>query len=100
MSLPLEVARVAAGLNVLVLLVLGGVWLRSYRRHGATHTLALLVFAGFLLLENGLWLYFYVLHPGFIGWYVDAGLELQSGVTMLCGLELVALGILARITWL
>jgi len=100
MGLWLDIARAAAGLNVVLLLALGSVWVRNYRRHGATHTLGLLVFAGFLLVENLLWLYFYLLHPAFIGWYVDAGLDVQIGVTMLCGLELIALAFVARLTWL
>lgn len=99
MSLWLDVARVAAGLNVVLLGALGAVWLRGYRDHGARHTLGLLVFAGFLFVENLLWIYLYVVHPGFIGWFVNAGGDVQAGVTMLCGLELVALGFLARITW-
>ena len=96
----LDAARVAAGANVVLLLALGSVWLRNYRRHGARHTLGLLVFAGFLLVENALWLYFYVLHPDFIGWFVEAGTGVQVGLTLLCGLELLALAFLVRITWL
>jgi hypothetical protein len=100
MAIWLDVARAAAGVNVLLLLGLGGVWLRNYRQHGAQHTLALLVVAVFLLVENLLWLYFYILHPAFIGWFVEAGTDVQVSVTLLCGLELVALLALARITWL
>lgn len=100
MALWLDVARVAAGLNLVVLVALGTVWLRNYRQHGARHTLGLLVFAVFLLVENALWLYFYALHAEFIGWYVDAGTDVQVGVTLLCGLELIALLFVARLTWL
>lgn len=99
MSSWLDVARLAAGANAALLLVLGAIWLGNYRRHGASHTLALLVVAGFLLLENALWLYLYLAHPAFIGWFVSAGTDVQVGVTMLCGLELVALTVLAYITW-
>ena len=99
MTLWLDAARAAAGMNVLLLLALGSVWLRGYRQHGARHTLGLLVFAAFLLVENALWLYLYVLHPSFVGWFVASGSDVQAGVTMLCGLELVALVVLARITW-
>ncbi|WP_435152095.1 hypothetical protein [Haladaptatus sp. DFWS20] len=98
MTFWLDVARIAAAVNVVLLLVLGSVWLRNYRNHGARHTLGLLVFAGFLLVENGLWLYFYVLHPKFVGWFVNAGGDVQVGMTLLCGLELVALLFLARLT--
>lgn len=98
MAIWLEIARGAAVVNVLLLLVLGSIWLRNYRQHGANHTLALLVVAGFLLFENGLWLFFYFVHPDYIGWFVNSGTDIQVGITMLCGLELVALAILARIT--
>jgi len=86
-------------MNVLVLLALGSVRLRGYRQHGARHTLGLLVFAGVLLVENALWLHRYVLHPSFAGWFVATSPDVQAGVTVLCGLELVALAVLARITW-
>lgn len=99
MSLWLDAARVAAGVNVLLLLALGSVWLRGYRRHGAQHTLGLLVVAGFLLVENVLWLYFYLVHPAFIGWFRETVVEVQVGMTLLCGLELVALAFLAYVTW-
>ncbi|WP_207592887.1 hypothetical protein [Halomontanus rarus] len=96
----LNLARAAAGVNAILLLILGSIWLRNYRQHGARHTLGLLVFAAFLLVQNCLWLYFYVLHPDFIGWFVNSGTDVQVGVTLLCGLELVALLFLTRITWL
>ncbi|WP_440990781.1 hypothetical protein [Haloarchaeobius baliensis] len=99
MTVWLEVALAAAGINVLLLLALGSVWLQGYRQHGAQHTLGLLVFAGFLLVENLLWVYFYLLHPAFIGWFEATTTEVQVGMTMLCGLELVALLFLVRITW-
>jgi hypothetical protein len=99
MSLWLDAARVAAGANVLLLVVLGWVWLGNYRRHGAAHTLGLLVFAGFLLLENLLWLYLYLPGGDLAGWFAVTGAGVQASVTMLCGLELVALLLLARITW-
>lgn len=98
MALWLDAARVAAGMNVLLLLALGRVWLGNYRSHGARHTLGLLVFAAFLLVENALWLYFYVLHPSFVGWFVGAQLEVQVGLTLLCALELAALVFLSYIT--
>ena len=100
MSVLLTIAWIAAGVNLVLLLVLGSVWLQNYRLHGASHTLGLLVFASFLLVQNGLWLYFYRFHPAFIGWFVNAGTDVQLGMTLLCGLETVALLVLVRITWL
>jgi len=98
MEVWLTAARLAAAANAVLLLGLGAVWLRNYRRHGASHTLALLVFAAFLLLENALWLYFYVFHPDFIAWFRFSDRDVQIGVTMLCTLELVALAFVARVT--
>lgn len=77
---------------------LGAVWLRNYRRHGANHALGLLVFAAFLTAENALWLHLSAVHPAFVGWFVDAGVDVQIGMTLLCGLELAALAALSRIT--
>lgn len=99
MSLLLTVIRLAAAANAALLLALGYVWLSNYRRHGASHTLGLLVFAAVLLVQNALWLYFYLLHAGFVGWFVASDVDIQLGVTLLCGLETVALVFLARITW-
>ena len=99
MGVWLDAARIAAGVNVVVLVALGSVWLRNYRDHGATHTLGLLAFGTFLLVENALWLYFYLLHPDFIGWFENAGADVQMGVTFLCGFELLALAFVAWITW-
>lgn len=95
----LTVARVIAVLNLGLLLGLGWVWLQQYRQHGAAHTRGLFVFAAFLFVENGLWVYFYTGKPDFINWYSQATLDIQIGMTMLCGLELVALLALFRITW-
>jgi len=98
MTLWLDLARGAAAANTVVLLALTGVWLRNYRRHGAGHTLGLLAFGVFLLVENALWLYLYLLHPAFIGWFVAADVDVQVGVMALCGLELIALAFVARVT--
>lgn len=99
MTFWLTLAWVSAGLNVIVLLLLGTVWVRNYRDHGASHTLGLLVVAAFLLIENCLWLYFYLLDQTFRGWFIATSTPVQIGVTLLCSLELVALLVLARITW-
>lgn len=99
MSLWLDLARVAAAGNAAVLLALAWVWIPRYRQHGARHTLFLLVFAGFLFVENALWLGLYVLHDGFVGWFVNAGTDVQIGMFALCGLEFVALAFMLSVTW-
>ncbi len=98
MSLWLSGARVAAGVNVLLLLWLGSIWLRAYRTHGARHTLGLLIVGGFLLLENIVWVGLYFLHDDFLGWYQAVEPALQAGVFALCGLETLALLALVGIT--
>ncbi|MFB6201522.1 MAG: hypothetical protein ABEI98_05895 [Halorhabdus sp.] len=99
MSMWLTLARAAAVANVGLLIALGSVWGRNYRRHGATHTLSLLAFAAFLLLENLLWLFLYFVHGGFVAWYVHSGTDIQAAVMVLSGLELAALLSMTYITW-
>lgn len=98
MSLWLTVARLAAGANVVLLAVLGSIWLRNYRDHGARHTLMLLVFAGFLFVENLVWLYVYVVREDVVGWYLATGTDVQVSLMLLCGLEFVALAVMTAIT--
>ena len=59
MSLTLDVARVAAALNVLLLVVTLGVWVRTLRQIRSKQTFGSLVFGLFLLCENALALYYY-----------------------------------------
>ena len=99
MSLLLDIGRLAALANLGLLLALAYVWGGSYRRHGASHTLGLLVFAAVLLVQNSLWLYAYLLHEQFIGWFARGDLFYQLTVTGLCGLQTLALVVLVRITW-
>lgn len=99
MNVWLALGRLVTGLNLVLLVGLTYVWFRNYRRHGARHTLALLVFGGFLLLENVLWLYLYVVNTGYIDWYNATGADIQISIMGLCGLEFVALLVLSRLTW-
>jgi hypothetical protein len=99
MSVLLQIARGAAVLNILLLGILSYVWGGNYRRHGASHTLGLLTFAAFLVVQNVLWLYLYVGNDTFVDWFLLSGPDIQWGVTGLCGLQTVALLFLTRITW-
>jgi hypothetical protein len=99
MSLWFEAARLAVVANVAFLVGLTAVWGRNYRAHGAKHTLGLLVFAVFLLTENLLAVYLYTFHGTFHGWVYEAAPVAQRGMMALNAFELLALGLLARITW-
>ncbi|MXR50224.1 hypothetical protein GRX03_01185 [Halovenus sp. WSH3] len=63
MDLMLNVARIAAGVNILLLLVLVAVWGQNYRKIRSKHTFGSAVFALFLLAENGLALFYYLNPP-------------------------------------
>lgn len=99
MSVWLNLALAAAVINIALLIVLCSIWLQNYRKHRASHTLGLLVFAIFLVIQNVLWFYFYQFHPAFIRWFVNADTDVQIGMMLLCGLETVALVVLFHITW-
>jgi len=92
MSLMLDVARVAAALNILLLVVLVGIWGRNYRQIRSKHTLGSLVFAVVLLAENALALFYYLNPPPMSVPAVRAMMYLQM-------LETVAIGFLVYVTW-
>jgi len=77
MSLVLDVARIAAAVNVLLLLVLVAIWGRNYRTIRSKHTLGSTVFALFLLAENVLALFYYLHPPPMSGPAVRAMMYLQ-----------------------
>lgn len=98
MSVLLEISRLAVVANLGLLAVLGYVWVSSFRRHGAMYPLALSIFAGFLVVQNVVWLYLYSLQTDYIDWFLAVGVELQAPLMALCVLETVALVVLAWLT--
>ena len=92
MTLMLDVARVAAALNVLLLLVLAGIWGRNYLAVRSKHTLGSAVFAVFLLAENALALFYYLNPPPLSTPAVRAMMYLQV-------LEFVGIAVLVYVTW-
>ena len=69
MSLLIGAARVAVGVNALLLAVLIAIWGRNYFKLRTKHTAGLLVFAALLFLENAFALYFYSLDPTLSFWF-------------------------------
>jgi hypothetical protein len=69
MSIWIDLARVATGVNLLLLAVLAFVWGRNYVRLRSKHTLGMLVFAALLFFENGFALYYYLVDPTLSAWF-------------------------------
>lgn len=92
MSVMLDLARLAAGVNVLLLLGLISIWVQLYREVAAPLTLGSIVFAVFLLAENVVALYFYFTAPAMPSVAVEVMMVLQI-------LETVGISVLTYITW-
>jgi hypothetical protein len=94
MGTTMIVATGLAALNVTLLLVLTGVWVRNYRTFGSELTLGLLAFAVVLLLENLTAVYFFLSTE-----MLYAKLpEVQTAVLTLRALQFVALAFLTWVT--
>ncbi|AFK19790.1 hypothetical protein HFX_2099 [Haloferax mediterranei ATCC 33500] len=65
----MDVAKVSSGINVVVLLALSAIWARNYLTFRSKHAVGLLVFGVFLLAENALAFYMYLLDPTLSGWF-------------------------------
>jgi hypothetical protein len=95
-----DVARLATGVNVLLLAGLAYVWGRNYARLRSKHTLGLLVFSLFLLAENGLTLYYYMLDPDLSLWFnTQMPIIVWQATMVLHVLQTVGLLFLAWVTW-
>lgn len=100
MSVWIEIARLAAGLNVVLLAVLVAIWARNYRQFHSKHALGLSVFGLLLLVENAFALYFYVLDPMLAEWFSEAVPDIAwRSMMLLHVLELAAVAFLAWVTW-
>ena len=92
MSIWVDVARLATGVNVLLLAALAYVWGRNYARLRSKHTLGLLLFSLFLLAENAVALYFYFNAPAMPPLAVEIMMILQV-------LETVGIAVLFYTNW-
>ncbi len=93
MSLTLDAARIAAALNVVLLLGLIGIWVRNYREIRSPMTLGSVVFAVLLLAENGLALYYYTLAS------IPLSAPAVRAMMYLQVLEAVGIAVLTYVTW-
>lgn len=92
MSLILDLARIAAAVNIVLLLGLLAIWVRNYREIRAPMTLGSIVFASFLLAENAVALWFYLNPPALPTLAVEVMMVLQI-------LEAGGIAVLAYVTW-
>jgi hypothetical protein len=100
MSIWVTVAKLAVGVNIVLLLALAYVWGRNYAKFRSKHTLGLLVFSAFLLLENAGVMYYYIIDPDLSIWWNSAAPAIiwkwQMGLHVV---ESVGLAFLTWATW-
>lgn len=95
MAVWVDLARMAAGLNVLVLLGLSYIWGRNATRFHSKHAFGLAVFAVLLLIENALALYVFTADPTLTAWISTSAPLAQAAMMALRGIELGAIVVLA-----
>jgi hypothetical protein len=94
MGITIQAASVLAGVNIVFLAALSGVWLRNYRTFRTPLVLGLVAFGGVMLAENALALYFFLTMQSFY----SGDPHVQQAVLVLRGLQLVAVGFLTYVT--
>jgi hypothetical protein len=102
MSLLVSVFQALTLLNLVLLTGLAYVWGRNYATIRSKHSLGLLLFALFLLGENGMAAYFFLLDPTLTGWITDPELVppvAQGAMAALRVAQFVGLSFLTWITW-
>jgi hypothetical protein len=99
MGIWLNVAGGAAAVNVVVLVVLVGIWGRNYRELGSKHSLGLSVFGVLLLAENALALFYYLIDPSVAQLLRSAAPVAGRAMFTVQLLELLGLLFLAWVAW-
>jgi len=100
MTLWFDIARLAAGVNVVLLSILVAIWGRNYLEFRSKHVLGLAMFGGFLLAENALSLYVYLVDPTLSVWFSSAvPSSAWFAMMLLHVLETFGLAVLTWISW-
>ncbi|WP_226012780.1 hypothetical protein [Halomicrobium salinisoli] len=87
-------ATVLAGVNVLLLLPLVGVWVRNYSTFRTNLVLGLVVFAVAMLAENAVAVYYFFSMSSFY----SGDPHVQQAVLVLRGIQFVAIAVLSYVT--
>jgi hypothetical protein len=99
MSPWIDFARVVVVANLALLAVLGGVWIRNYRRLRSRQTLGMVVFAALLFVENAFALYVYSLDPVLEAWFSNQVPDpAWQAMLLFHAIETLALGFFAWVT--
>jgi uncharacterized membrane protein len=101
MTLWVDIVRVAVVANILLLAGLGYVWGRNYLQFRSKHTLGLLLFGLFLLAQNLLHLYYYLVDPALSAWWHSEAVPpiVWRTQMFLHVFQLLGLGFLTWVTW-
>jgi hypothetical protein len=100
MSIWVDAARVATGLNVVLLAALGYVWGRNFLAVRTKHTFGLLLFSVFLLAENASAFYYYLIDPTLSVWFnTQVPVVAWRAMMLFHVFETVGLLILTWVTW-
>jgi hypothetical protein len=99
MGLWLDAASAATALNLVLLVVLLGIWGRNYLEFRSKHTLGLAVFAVLLLAENLLSFNYYVLDPQVGTYLAQADPVAGKAMAFVQLFEFVAILFLLWSTW-
>jgi len=94
-----RIVQVFAVLNILLLVGLLYVWGSNWWQLRSKHTLGLGMFGGFLLGENALAAYLFIMDPTLSAWINDPALVPRPAQITLAGLRLLEFGGLAFLTW-
>lgn len=96
------VVQVFAVLNILLLAVLLSVWGRNWWQLRSKHTLGLVLFNLFLLGENGMAAYFFIVDPTVSTWIHTESMvpyPAQVALATLRVLQFIGLAFLTWVTW-
>lgn len=85
--------------NLVLLTGLAYVWGRNYAEMRSKHTLGLLLFALFLLGENGMAAYFFLVDPQLSGWISNAQQVPPPAQLAMAALRVAQFGGLVFLTW-
>lgn len=100
MSFWFDIVRVAAGLNVVLLAVLLIIWGRNYLEFRSKHTLGLSLFAVFLLAENALSLYIFIVDPTLSAWFASEVPNIVwRAMMVLHVLQTIGIALLLWVSW-